>query len=72
MPNLVVIYVPLLEHPQQSWNCAFLKMRSSIPAREINVIRNPARFWSKATAAVSEIACAIVAERLRAAGVTGR
>jgi LysR family hydrogen peroxide-inducible transcriptional activator len=68
-----VSLVPAMAIPyEQRWNCAFLKMRSSIPAREINVIRNPARFWSKATAAVSEIARTIIAERLRAAGAAGR
>jgi LysR family transcriptional regulator, hydrogen peroxide-inducible genes activator len=52
---------------EPGWNCAFVKLRSSIPFREINVIRNPARFWSKATAALSEIARTVVAKRLSTA-----
>jgi len=66
-----VSLVPAMAIPyERGWNCIFRKMRSSIPAREINVIRNPARFWSKATAAVSEIARAIVAKRLAAANAS--
>jgi hypothetical protein len=42
-----------------------MKLRSSLPSREINLIRNPVRFWSKATAALSEIARMVVAKRLQ-------
>jgi DNA-binding transcriptional LysR family regulator len=66
-----VSLVPAMAIPyERGWNCVFRKMRSSIPAREINAIRNPARFWSKATAAVSEIARAIVAKQLSAANAS--
>jgi LysR family hydrogen peroxide-inducible transcriptional activator len=36
--------------------CVSLPIQGDTPEREINVIRNPARFWSKATDAVAEIA----------------
>jgi len=66
-----VSLVPAMAIPyERGWNCVFRKMRSSIPAREINLNRNPARFWSKATAAVSEIARAIVAKQLGAANAS--
>ncbi len=51
-----VSLVPAMAISQErGGNCAFVKLRSPILSREINVIRNPARFWSKATAALSEI-----------------
>jgi len=63
-----VSLVPVMAIPhEQECNCVFIKLRSSIPSREINVIRNPARFWSKATAAVSEIARVVVTKRLSTA-----
>jgi DNA-binding transcriptional LysR family regulator len=63
-----VSLVPAMAIPHQRGDeCAFIKLRSSIPSREINGIRNPARFWSKATAALSEIARLVIAERLGAA-----
>jgi LysR family transcriptional regulator, hydrogen peroxide-inducible genes activator len=60
---------------ERATNCVFIKSRTSILFRELNLIRNPARFWSKATAAVSDVARAIVLDRLSglpSSGAQGR
>jgi LysR family transcriptional regulator, hydrogen peroxide-inducible genes activator len=60
-----VSLVPLIAVPyERATNCVFLKPRTPILSREINLIRNPARFWSKATAAVSDVARTVVLNRL--------
>jgi LysR family hydrogen peroxide-inducible transcriptional activator len=42
--------------------CAFVAIRGDKPEREINIIRNPARFWSKATSAVAQITGEVIRE----------
>ena len=48
--------------------CAFLSLGALAPQREINVLRNPARFQSKAAAAVASLARQVVSEAIAAAG----
>jgi hypothetical protein len=62
----VVASAMAISHEQEG-SCVFLKLHSSIPFREINAIRNRARFRSKATAALSEIARMVVVKRLSTA-----
>jgi LysR family transcriptional regulator, hydrogen peroxide-inducible genes activator len=60
-----VSLVPLIAIPyEHANNCVFVKLRTSILTRELNTIRNPARFWSKATAGVSDVARGIILGRL--------
>ena len=48
--------------------CAFISLGALAPEREINVLRNPARFQSKAAAAVASLARQVVSEAIAAAG----
>ena len=47
---------------EQDRGCVFLGLRASAPRREINVLRNPARYQSQAAAAVSALARRTVSE----------
>jgi LysR family hydrogen peroxide-inducible transcriptional activator len=47
---------------EQGRGCAFVRLCAPCPEREINIIRNPARFQSKAAAAFATVACRVVCE----------
>ena len=49
---------------ERGQGCAFLPLREPAPAREINVLRNPARFQSRAATALARLARRVVAEAI--------
>ena len=62
-----VSLLPAMAIPrEQDQGCVFLGLRASAPRREINVLRNPARYQSQAAAAVSALARRTVSEVIAA------
>ncbi len=59
--------LPAMAIPREKdQGCVFLSLRASAPQREINVLRNPARYQSQAAAAVSTLARRAVSEAVEA------
>ena len=56
---------------EQSRGCAFLPLPTPAPQREINALRNPARFQSRAAVVVGQLARRIVAEAIGLPGDLG-
>jgi LysR family hydrogen peroxide-inducible transcriptional activator len=66
-----ISFVPALARSRETQeHCVFLSMTGSAPWREINVVRNPARYRSKASAAFVELAHKVVC-RLIASAASG-
>ena len=58
-----VSLLPAMAVPyEQGKGCVFLSLRAAAPRREINLLRNPARFQSRAAAVVAALARQVVAE----------
>ena len=58
-----VSLLPAMAVPNEpAHGCAFLSLRGAAPEREINALRNPARFQSRAAVAVGQLARRVVAE----------
>lgn len=63
-----VSLLPAMAVPyEQGKGCVFLSLRAFAPQREINLLRNPARFQSRAAVAAAEVARRVVSEAVGAA-----
>jgi LysR family hydrogen peroxide-inducible transcriptional activator len=67
-----VSLIPAMAEPHEKGKgCTFLSLRALAPHREINILRNPARFQSRSAAAVAVIARQTVLDSIASANQRG-